>query len=166
MPSTNQASNPIVKRVIALSAGGALAALAYLVPLEEGVSYKAYRDPIGIPTICEGFTTGVKMGDTATPAQCAAMVRPRLEQEVSFVTRAVTGVPMTPTRQVALADFVYNVGETTFNRSSVKRKLNAGDLAGGCEALTLYVYAGKTYLPGLASRRQIEKELCLYEPRK
>lgn len=36
----------------------------------EGLSTVAYRDPVGIPTLCFGYTRGVEMGDTATPEQC------------------------------------------------------------------------------------------------
>lgn len=160
MQSNNKA---LVQKVIALSAAGSFAALAYLVPIQEGTSYKAYRDPIGIPTICEGWTEGVKMGDTKTPQECADLIAPRLREELAYV-QSTSKRPLPTTRAVALADFTYNVGRGTYAKSSVKRKLDAGDVIGGCNALTLYVYAGKTYLPGLASRREIEKELCLYEP--
>lgn len=161
MTQNNQRS-PLAAKVIALSATSTLAALAYLVPVMEGSSSKAYRDPVGIPTICEGWTEGVHMGEVKTPAQCAALIQPRLKDELAYVAQVTKG-PLPPTRAVALADFVYNVGETTYSRSSVLRKLNAGDVAGGCQALTLYVYAGKTYLPGLYSRRLLERQLCLYE---
>ena len=154
-------NSALVRKVVALSAAGAFSALAYLVPVQEGTAYKAYRDPIGIPTICEGKTEGVKMGDTVTPDQCAAWLAPRLREELAYV-RSVTRGPMPDTRAVALADFTYNVGRGTYARSSILRKLNAGDVVGGCNALTLYVYAGGKQLPGLVQRRQVEKELCLY----
>ena len=38
----------------------------------EGLRTKAYRDVVGVPTICFGETRGVKMGDTATDAQIGA----------------------------------------------------------------------------------------------
>lgn len=160
--ASNDQRSALVRKVAVLSATSAFAALAYLVPVQEGTAYKAYRDPIGIPTICEGRTEGVKMGDTATPAQCAAWLAPRLQAEIDYV-RSVTKAPLPNTRAVALGDFTYNVGRSAYARSSILRKLNAGDVAGGCQALTLYVYAGGKVLPGLIQRREIEKELCLYE---
>ncbi len=34
----------------------------------EGRNLLAHLDPVGIPTICEGWTRGVQLGDKATPA--------------------------------------------------------------------------------------------------
>lgn len=155
----------IVSAAVKMAGISAVAALAYLVPTQEGTSYKAYRDPIGIPTICDGKTEGVRMGDVATPEQCAAWLEPRLREEVAYV-RSVTKGPLPDTRAAALGDFTFNVGRATYARSSVLRMLNAGDVVGGCSALTLYVYAGKRILPGLVQRREIEKQLCLYESQK
>lgn len=155
----------IVSAAVKLAGVSAIAALAYLVPTQEGTALKAYRDPIGIPTICDGRTEGVRMGDVATPEQCAAWLQPRLREEVAYV-RSVTKGPMPDTRAAALGDFTFNVGRAAYARSSILRKLNAGDITGGCNALTLYVYAGGQVLPGLVQRRQIEKDLCLYEPPK
>nr|WP_254045836.1 hypothetical protein [Paenalcaligenes hominis] len=42
--------------------GGVLATAVTLVATWEGRSLIAYADPVGIPTICEGYTHGVKMG--------------------------------------------------------------------------------------------------------
>lgn len=162
MASNDQQRAALVRKVSVLCATSACAALAYLVPIQEGTAYKAYRDPIGIPTICNGKTEGVKMGDIATPKECADWLGPRLQAETAYV-RSVTRGTLPNTRAVALADFTYNVGRGAYARSSILRKLNAGDVAGGCQALTLYIYAGGKVLPGLVQRRELEKELCLYE---
>ena len=128
-----QNNSALIKKVSGLAAASAFAALAYLVPTQEGAVYKAYRDPIGIPTICAGKTEGVKMGDVASPDECAAWLAPRLREELDYV-RSVTKGPLPPTRAVALADFTYNVGRSAYARSSVLRKLDAGDTLGGCGA--------------------------------
>lgn len=58
-------------------AGGAAAAIALAVAFIapwEGVELRAYRDIVGIPTICYGETRGVNMGDSATLAECQTML--------------------------------------------------------------------------------------------
>lgn len=127
---------------------------------EEGVRYAAYKDPVGIPTICFGETKGVKLGDTATPEQCREMLGDRV-LEFGRGVDACTKGELPPARKAALTSFAYNVGVETYCRSSVARKLNAGDVQGGCDALLLYVYAKGIKLPGLVTRRENERAMCL-----
>lgn len=141
------------------AAGGALALAAALVAPFEGRSLVAYLDPVGIPTICEGITAGVRMGDMATPAECDALLEHELQRAVDAVDRQVL-VPLPDTRRAALASFVYNVGEGQLARSTLLRKLNAGDVRGACAELSRWVYAGGKKLGGLVRRRAAERELC------
>jgi len=55
----------------------------------------------------------------------------------------------------------FNVGCVRIQKSTLFRKLNAGDYAGACNEYSKWVYAGKTKLPGLVTRREKEKALCL-----
>lgn len=114
---------------------------------------------MGIPTICEGITAGVRMGDMATPAECDALLERELQRAVDAVDRQVL-VPLPDTRRAALASFVYNVGEGQLARSTLLRKLNAGDVRGACAELSRWVYAGGKKLGGLVRRRAAERELC------
>ncbi|MFU1948283.1 lysozyme, partial [Bordetella avium] len=68
-------------------AAGVVSAAVALVAAWEGRSLIAYADPVGIPTICEGFTHGVKLGDVATPERCDALT----EQEVRRALAVVDG---------------------------------------------------------------------------
>lgn len=61
----------------------------------------------------------------------------------------------------------YNMGATTFCRSSMSRKAKAGDLRGACKALGLYVFSGgkdcrlkASNCGGIVKRRQDEIALC------
>ncbi|TFU20914.1 lysozyme, partial [Proteus mirabilis] len=56
--------------------------------------------------------------------------------------------------------FAFNVGTTTFARSTLLKKLNAGDRAGACEEIKRWVYAGGKVWRGLVSRREAESVLC------
>lgn len=127
---------------------------------EEGLRTVAYKDPVGIPTICFGETKDVKLGDKKTADECKAMLGERVLEFGRKVDACTTG-PMTPSRKAGLTSFAYNVGAETYCKSSVARKINAGDVQGGCDALLLYVYAKGIKLPGLEKRRQQERQLCL-----
>lgn len=55
----------------------------------EGLSTSAYRDPIGIPTVCVGETRGVKMGDRYTREECLEMLSPFGGHESSKIRYAL-----------------------------------------------------------------------------
>lgn len=146
-------------RIAAGALSGVIGMAGALVVWFEGRSLVAYLDPVGIPTICEGVTQGVRLGDVATPAECDALLEKELTIALSAVERQVR-VPLPDARRAALASFVYNVGEGQFSRSTLLRKLNAGDAAGACAELSRWVYAGGKQLAGLVKRRAAERELC------
>ncbi|MEQ4617649.1 MAG: lysozyme [Corticimicrobacter sp.] len=141
-------------------AGGVMAAAVALVATWEGRSLVAYVDPVGIPTICEGYTHGVKLGDVATPAQCDDLTRQEVSQALAVVDASVADTLPDGTR-VALASFIYNVGAGAYQRSTLLRKLRAGDIEGACRELPRWSYAGGKKLLGLERRRNAEMQLCL-----
>jgi lysozyme len=126
----------------------------------EGLRQNAYMDVVNVPTVCFGESRGVRMGDHYTVEECKAMLEGRLYEFSDELDRCVTA-PLTDTRRAALVSFSYNVGTRTACRSSVVRRINAGDVQGGCDALLLYDKAGGVVFPGLTRRRQAERELCL-----
>ncbi|MFZ6645062.1 lysozyme [Undibacterium sp. TJN25] len=141
----------------------AAAGLGMAVPLViffEGTRQQAYLDPVSIPTICRGHTEGVHLGQTATADQCDDMLAKDL-LKADAEMRACVLVPLTDNQRAAFASFIFNAGSGNFCGSSMARKLNAGDLAGACNELPRWVYAGGKVLPGLIKRRAAEKELCL-----
>lgn len=150
------------KRLIALIAAGAGAVTIATVAVSdfEGRSNAAYRDVVGIPTICDGYTHGVKMGDYKTDAECDALLRKELQASFSVVDSAVK-VPLSEPAKAALASFVYNVGPSAFRSSTLLKKLNADDSIGACNELKRWVYAGRKKWNGLIKRRDVENWLCL-----
>lgn len=149
------------KRAAALAAACAIA-----VPM-EGLRTKAYRDPVGIPTICFGTTKNVKMGDTATVEQCKGMLTAEMLQSIDAVDRCVPNLPVNVL--AAFADAAYNIGPRIAcdtRTSTAARKLKSGDYVGACNELPRWDRAnmpgiGLVPLPGLTKRRQMERELCL-----
>lgn len=128
----------------------------------EGMQTVAYRDVIGVPTICYGETRGVKLGDTATPEECRAMLADGLQDFADGVRDMMPSFDaMPPKRQVAVVSLAYNIGLGSFAKSSVRRELNAGNVKAGCDAFLLWNKAGGIVFRGLTNRRKAERDLCL-----
>lgn len=150
-----------LKRRLAIGAtAGALSIATAVVSYYEGYQPTAYRDPAGVPTICYGHTATARMGQTFSQERCTQLLQADLGHAFSAVDRRAQ-VDLPPPTRAALASFVYNVGEGAFARSTLLRKLNAGDLRGACHELSRWVYAGGRKLNGLVKRRATERELCL-----
>lgn len=136
-----------------------LAALVGVVGAFEGVRYVAYEDPVGIPTICMGATAGVQLGDTATPAECDAMLREDLEEAAKVLP--CFHRPLTPGQTIAVVSWAYNVGPYAACRSTLVRLANEGKPPEvWCAQLDKWVYAKRLKLPGLVKRRAEERAFC------
>lgn len=146
-----------------LKKGSAVAALAIaLVSGFEGVRTVAYRDVVGIPTVCFGETRGVKMGDRYTMDECKAMLGDALVAYETAMRGCLTNPDAIPDKPyVAFLSLSYNIGTGAFCRSTVARKANAGDLRGACNAIPLFNKAGGRVIKGLVTRRAEEQALCL-----
>lgn len=132
---------------------------------EEGKRNVAYRDAVGIPTICYGSTLGVHMGMVRTDQECLDLLWVEVAQHRKglhryFVDDAIS-YRLPPTRDAAYTSTAFNVGVAGIGKSTATRRLNAGDIAGGCQALTWFDRAGKRVLRGLFERRKREKALCM-----
>lgn len=146
-----------------ISQGGAvLTLLVGFVAAFEGLRLVAYRDPIGVYTVCYGETEGVRPGDRHTLQECKDMLATSLEKYARGIEACVRA-PLPTKRYVALVSFAYNVGVSAACRSSVVRLINAGQTRAGCDALLKWDRAAGIRLPGLTKRRQKERELCLSE---
>lgn len=126
----------------------------------EGYSATAYPDIIGVPTICYGETKGVHLGDKATRAQCDEKLSSRLVEFNEGVNSCIN-VDLPDSRRVAFVSLAYNIGTAAFCKSTVVRKINAGDVAGSCDAILMWNKAGGSVRNGLTQRRKKERELCL-----
>ena len=142
--------------------GSALATLCVgTITQFEGVRTTAYRDSVGIPTVCIGETKGVRMGQRFTLAECQAMLVERLGRDFAPAIEACVTRPMADDFYAAALSLSYNIGTGGFCRSSVVRHYNAGDRRAACNAFLLYDKAGGRVLAGLVKRRQAERALCL-----
>jgi len=131
----------------------------------EGLRLEAYRDLVGIWTVCYGETKGVRPGDRYTRAECEAM----LAREILDYRRGLhvyflpqTKAALLPAaRDLAFVSLAYNAGIAGAGKSTAARRLNAGQVAAACEALTWWNKAGGKVVRGLVRRRADEYGLCM-----
>lgn len=125
----------------------------------------AYRDIVGVPTLCYGETLGVRMGDRASDAECRAKLEHRLTDDFrdglhQYFNITTLNTRLTPHRDAAYVSLAYNAGIRGIGRSTATRRLNAGDIEGGCVALGWWNKAGGRVVRGLVNRRAEEVALC------
>ncbi|PBC01717.1 lysozyme [Mesorhizobium sp. WSM3860] len=132
---------------------------------KEGEKLVAYRDSVGVPTIGFGHTAGVHMGMVITHQQALDLLRQDTAAHRTglhrYFTTETINVRLPATRDAAYTSLAFNVGAAGAGKSTATRRLNAGDVAGGCQALTWFDEAGHRVLRGLWERRQQEKALCM-----
>lgn len=134
----------------------------------EGLRTTAYLDTIASPpvwTVCYGETKGVRQGDTYTDRECREMlareVREYRDGLHAYFTPRTKADRLTAHRDAAYTSLAYNAGVRAIGNSTSTRRLNAGDIAGGCEALGWWNKAGGRVIRGLVNRRAEEVALCL-----
>ncbi|AOY96837.1 hypothetical protein BKK79_36080 [Cupriavidus sp. USMAA2-4] len=145
--------------LVAIVGAVAAAALLVVVPKNEGTVLTTYRDMGGVLTYCTGATEDAQWGKTYTPDQCRAQLDKDLELHAEGVMACVRA-PLTDGQKVAFVDTAYNIGVSAFCGSSMARKANAGDMAGACAALSLWVNVNGKPVRGLVNRRALAREYC------
>ena len=131
----------------------------------EGKRLVAYDDGVGIWTIGFGTTIypngiRVKKGDTCTEAQAKAYMQNDLKKFEHAVNDAVN-IPLNQNQFDALVSLTYNIGAAAFSKSTLVKKLNAGDIRGAADQFDVWVNAGGKRMQGLVNRRSKEKLLFL-----
>lgn len=152
-----------------------IAATMTILPIWEGMDPVAKKDMIGTGhplTYCQGLTSvdgSVKEGQRFTPAQCDKLLAKALPKYLTPLQKCVTAdIPVKS--MGALVDAAYNAGPAAVCRSPMVKKMNAGDVAGGCRAFEgWYVRSDGQVRKGLVARRsgisgdkrKNEMQLCL-----
>lgn len=124
----------------------------------EGLRLRAYFCPAGVLT-CGYGSTGPDIKPTTTWTKEQAEVR-MSSDAVRFINAARKLCPgQAGDNLAALADFAYNLGSTRLAGSTLRRKINAGDIEGAKRELVKWVRGGGRVLPGLVIRRNVEAAL-------
>lgn len=139
-----------------------------LVKQFEGFEPKWYPDPAHgwkVPTIGYGHTDAAgppKYAATKSlvlsEAEATEILRNDLQKYADAVSKAVT-VPLNDNQFDALVSWCYNVGPGAVAKSTLVRKLNAGNYAAVPSELAKWNKAGGKVLKGLTRRRAAEAAL-------
>ena len=125
----------------------------------------AYADIVGVWTICDGLTGGVKRGQVETREGCTRRLEAELVKtaERSIACVPTLGEPGRDYQRWAFISLAYNVGTGAACGSTAAKRLRARDWAGGCQALLPWNKAGRPLrvVRGLALRRERERQICL-----
>jgi len=127
----------------------------------EGFRSRPYLCPAGVATI--------GLGATSYPdGRRVTMSDPPITREVGeqLMHGQVTQVYQPGTRALcpglsgdalgAITDFAFNLGLTRLKGSTLRRRVNAGDMTGAVVELMKWIRGGGRVLPGLVLRRRAE----------
>lgn len=128
----------------------------------EGLETTAYKDIVGVPTVCYGETRNVKMGDNYTKEECMKMLQVAVGEYYSKLEPYMTNKNIPVGVQASLLELSYNVGVSTAGKSTMMKLANAGRYKEACQELDKWVKAGGATVKGLQNRRAESKtQLCL-----
>jgi len=131
----------------------------------EGNVLTAYLDSVGVLTIGVGHTAmagppAPKKGMKITAAESDAILARDLAIFEAAVSKAVK-VQLNQNEFDALVSLAFNIGAGAFSKSTLVKKLNAGDRAGAADQFLVWNKAGGKVLKGLTTRRQAERKQFL-----
>lgn len=145
-------------------------------------SATAYADQLarGLPTACEGVTgqdhlgRPIVVGRRYSREECDAMLAHSLRIHGNGIWRCLHPPrPLPINTGAAVVSLGFNIGESNFCRSTVARRINAGDFRQACAAFMMWNRSAATAAErrrglrgaqvrrGLSNRRTAERTLCL-----
>jgi lysozyme len=139
----------------------------YFIKTMEGFRDVAYQDVAGVWTIGYGTISmgdrKVQEGDRITEAVAEDYLRADVESSEKAVNDLVR-VPLSQPQFDSLVSFVYNLGRAAFANSTLLRYLENRQYVEAAWQFNRWVYAGGKMIPGLAKRRELEKNMFMSEP--
>lgn len=95
------------------------------------------RPTVGFGSTTRGDGSPVRMGDTTTPPAALRKALSDIEGQFESPLRRCIRVPLHQHEWDFAVSMSYNVGASAFCSSTIVRRWNAGDYAGGCEAVMM-----------------------------
>lgn len=172
-------------RIQTATRGGALTALAIaaiaaattIVDPSEGLVLHTYPDAVylwKLPTACRGHTgPELHQGQVFTPAECEDMEKADLRKVYDGLATCFGGslARLNANQLGAFIDLGFNVGAGAVCRSSIPRKVQAGNVAAACATIEEFDKAnGKdchvkaNNCRGVIDRRSRARALCERQP--
>jgi lysozyme len=124
----------------------------------EGLRLKAYKCEANVLTIGYGHTTNVTEDMQITEEEAEQLLLRDISVFEAEVSRSVT-VKISDNQFAALVSWAFNVGVGAMRKSSLIRKLNAGDYASVPSELARWNKAKGKVVAGLSNRRAAEAGL-------
>jgi len=131
-----------------------------LIKKYEGCELKAYRCPANVLTIGYGHIKDVKEGDQITKEEANYMLQEEMIEYEGYVNDMVD-VELNQSQYDSLCAWVYNLGPTNFQSSTLLKVLNEGKYNEIPQQIKRWNKAGGEVLDGLIRRR--EAEALLFE---
>ena len=125
----------------------------------EKLSFTAYLDSKGIPTIGWGHTKDVRMGDVINEDRAEEYLSMDLYDTELAVNRLTFAI--TQNQYDALVSLTFNVGIGAFSKSTLLKKLNKFDIMGAANEFINWRDDGRPEEKGLLNRRVRERDLFL-----
>jgi lysozyme len=127
----------------------------------EGNRLTAYQDGGGVWTIGVGHTSAagdpvVTKGLKITAAQSDEILSRDLKDVEKAVLKGLK-VPVTQNQFDALVSLAFNIGNTAFTKTTLLKKLNAGDRAGAADQFLVWSKDNGKVVQGLVNRRKSER---------
>lgn len=129
----------------------------------EGLKLERYRDAVGLWTIGYGhliLKTEMEKLIKITTGEAKTLLRKDLRRTEQGVQKLVS-VSVTQNQFDALVSFAFNLGVGSLKKSTLLRKLNAGDVQRAALQFKSWNKAGGKVLTGLTRRREAEMKLFL-----
>lgn len=134
-----------------------------LIKKYEGLKLKAYKCPAGVWTIGYGRTTNVKPGDIITEKQADSFLIEEVEKFNIELKNSLSNSydKLNKNQITALLSFIYNLGISNFNKSTLRKKIIDGDYLGASKEFIKWNKANGRILNGLTLRRKEEANIFL-----
>lgn len=124
----------------------------------EGLRLEAYLCPAGVWTIGYGHTETTKKGMKINQSEADRLLVYDLSRFIEAVEDSVK-VTLNDNQFAALVSFAFNVGVGAFKKSTLLKKLNAGDYSSVPSELARWNKVGNKVSAGLTNRRAAEAGL-------
>ena len=130
----------------------------------EGLRMSAHYAPSEQWTVGYGHTSSARHGMSVTEGDAERLLREDV-RPIETVLADTVRAPLNQNEHDALVSLIFNIGEENWRKSTVLRKLNAGDKLAAAQAFEMWTKArvnGELVaLDGLMRRRAAEKSLFL-----
>lgn len=123
----------------------------------EGCELTAYQDIVGVWTIGVGHTgPDVHEGQTITKAEADRLLAADLRKAEAVIPKDCTQAQFD-----AMVSLAFNVGNSAFSKSTLKKLHDKGDYAGAAAQFKRWNKAGGKVVGGLTKRRLAEAQMYL-----